>query len=340
MARRSERGHRRHLAYLAEACFLARALAARRIAHLHVHFGTNAAAVAPLVRRLGGPSFSISIHGPDEFDAPLGLDLRGKVAEAAFVRAISDFTRSQLRRWSGPRDWPKIHVVRCAPAPGFLAAAAPVDERSRTVVAVGRLAPQKGLFDLLDALALARRSAPDLRLVVVGEGPLRPELEDHARAQGLGAAAVEFAGAIDEAGVRRHVLAARALILASYAEGLPVVIMEAFALGRPVIAPAIAGIPELVIDGENGWLVPPGRPDRLAAALGRLLATPAPELTRMGEAGRRRTQALHDLASECAWLERLFRELPCAPAAPLEARAGHGEPAHGWLRPERSGEGS
>lgn len=308
MSRASERGIIRHLAYLVEACFLLRIFHARRIDHVHVHFGTNAAAVARLVGRLGGPSFSITIHGPDEFDAPLGLDLHGKAMEAAFVRVISDFTLSQLKRWTRLCDWPKLHVVRCTPGPAFFAEARPIDARSRSVVAVGRLAPQKGLFDLLDGFALAKRSGTNLCLELVGGGLLQEQLEAHARHLGLGPGEVIFVGPADEAGVRQHMIAARGVVLASYAEGLPVVIMEAFALGRPVIAPYVGGIPELVVDGENGWLFPPARPDKLADALIRLLEAPPQQLHRMGESGRRRTREMHDAAIEGGKLAALLRE--------------------------------
>ena len=108
MARRSDRGLVAHLAYLAEACWLAPRLAADSIAHLHVHFGTNATAVARLVRRLGGPPYSFTVHGPDEFDNPRGLDLGSKIAEALACVAISSFGRSQLMRWSDPRDWSRL----------------------------------------------------------------------------------------------------------------------------------------------------------------------------------------------------------------------------------------
>ena len=123
LARRSERGLIWHFIYLAEACLLRRRLSSRGVEHVHVHFGTNAASVALLCRRLGGPSYSITIHGPEEFDAPRQLAICEKVHHASFIVAISQFTRSQLYRWSAFSDWSKIHVVHCGLDQMFLSAA-------------------------------------------------------------------------------------------------------------------------------------------------------------------------------------------------------------------------
>ena len=145
--------------------------------HLHAHFGTNAAAVAMLCRLLGGPPYSITMHGPEEFDAPGPLALREKARHAAFVVAISHFTRSQLCRWCATDDWPRIHVVRCGLDGVFLTTAgAPVPDRPR-LVSVGRLAEQKGQLLLVEAAARLQGPGPDFELVIVGDGPMREELE-------------------------------------------------------------------------------------------------------------------------------------------------------------------
>ncbi len=103
----------RHLAYWLEAAWLTRRLNHLRIDHLHAHFGTNPAAVAAIAHAWGGPPFSFTVHGPDEFDAPAGLALPLKIEEAQFVIAISSYGRSQLMRWSDPDLWGKISIVRC-----------------------------------------------------------------------------------------------------------------------------------------------------------------------------------------------------------------------------------
>ncbi len=318
MGRRSERGLARHLAYLAEACYLRRRLAERGAEHLHAHFGTNAAAVAMLCRRLGGPPYSITVHGPEEFDAPRPLDLREKARHADFVVAISHFTRSQLCRWCATEDWPKIHVIRCGLDEVFLAGdRVPVPGRPR-LVTVGRLAEQKGQLLLVEAAARLRGRRPDFELVVVGDGPLRGELEraiDRLDLRGH----VRITGFLDNPGVRRELEAARALVLPSFAEGLPVVIMEAMALGRPVIATAIAGIPELVEPGRSGWLVPAGAVEPLVEAMAEALAADPAELDRMGRVGAARAAGQHDAAVESGKLAALI-------AGPV---ARDGPPPHG-----------
>ena len=305
MGWRSDRGLLRHLAYFVEACFLLGVLRRQGVEHMHVHFGTNPTAVARLIRRLGGPSYSFTVHGPDEFDAPRQLDLAGKVADAVFVLAISDYGAAQLRRWIPLEHWPKIHVVHCTVGEDFLQAARPVDPASHTFVCVGRLCPQKGQLLLLEALRRLQDDGLDARLVLAGDGELRPQLEARIRALGLHDH-VEITGWIDEAEVRRRILAARALVLPSFAEGLPMVLMEALALGRPVISTYVAGIPELVRPGENGWLVPAGNAAALTRAIEDVLTTAAHVLDAMGQAGRNRAREMHSTVAEGARLERLF----------------------------------
>jgi glycosyltransferase involved in cell wall biosynthesis len=118
---------------------------------------------------------------------------------------------------------------------------------------------------------------------------------------------VKITGWISSERVREEILAARALVLPSFAEGLPVVIMEAMALRRPVVATHVAGIPELVRPGENGWLVPAGAIDALAAALEDCVATPAVRLEAMGRAARSLALERHSIDTEVHKLVDLFR---------------------------------
>ncbi len=307
MGWRSHRGLPRHFAYLAEAAYFVQVLRADGVEHVHVHFGTNSAAVARLIHRLGGPTYSFTVHGPDELDAPQSLDIRGKVRDAAFVVAISDFGAAQLRRWVSLEDWHKIHVVRCGVGDEFFDGTCPVDSSSDTLVCVGRLSPQKGQLLLIDALAEVVRGGTSARLVFAGDGELRPVIENRVREAGL-CDRVTITGWIGEAEVRRQIRAARALVLASFAEGLPMVIMEAFALGRPVISTYVAGIPELVRPGENGWLVPAGNVGELAAAMREVLRAPAPKLDAMARAGGARVRSRHLTSTEVARLVDLFEQ--------------------------------
>jgi colanic acid/amylovoran biosynthesis glycosyltransferase len=305
LGRRSERGLLRHLAYLAEACVLRRWLAEASVAHLHAHFATNSTTVALLCRLLGGPPYSFTAHG-EEFDSPRALSLGEKVQHAAFAVGISSFGRSQLWRWADPADWAKVHVIHCAvDAEYFDAALEPIPDAPR-FVNVGRLVPQKGQLLLIEAAARLRERGMPVELVFVGDGPMRGALEQATRRHGL-EAAVRITGWASGADVRREIRAARALVLPSFAEGLPVVLMEALALGRPVVATYVAGIPELVRPGENGWLIPAGSVAALADAMAEVLTTPVSELERMGRSGAARVADRHDATAEAGKLLALVR---------------------------------
>lgn len=294
----------RGVAYFAEAAALAEALDRAGVRHVHVHFGTNPAAVARLAGKLAALSFSFTAHGPDEFDAPHAIDLGGKVADAAFAIGVSDFGRSQLMRWSDPAHWPRIHVVRCAVAPLFLSDPPATPPDAQHFVAVARLNAQKGLPLLVEAAARLADER-DFTLDLIGDGDQRASIEARIAAAGLGGH-VRLLGWRTPEEVRRAILSSRALVLPSFAEGLPVVLMEALALRRPVIATAIAGISELV-DAQTGWLVPAGALDPLVAAMRDALDAPSAHLRAMGVAGCQRVQAMHDPDRNASQLAALLR---------------------------------
>lgn len=308
MGWRSGAGMLRHLAYMVEAMYLLQVFRRERIEHVHVHFGTNPATVARLVRKLGGPSYSFVVHGPQEFDAPIALDLAGKVSDAAFVTAISSFGSAQLRRWVPRSQWSKIHVVRCMVADEFLTRAKPINPGSRSLVCVGRLTSQKAPLLLVEALGRLAAEGVEGSLLLVGDGELRGEIENWIQELGLHDR-VEITGYLTGPEVRERLLDARALVLPSYAEGLPVVIMEALALARPVISTYVAGIPELVRPGINGWLVPAGDVDALTEAMRAVLEAPVEQLEAMGAAGRRLVSNLHGPESVLEDLEPLFQKV-------------------------------
>ena len=285
----------RRMAYFGEAAVLAHCMVRDGVDHLHAHFGTNPATVARIAGRLSGIPFSFTVHGPDEFDAPLALDLRGKVADCAFCVAISSYGRSQMMRWSAYHHWLKIKVVRCGVDEAFLADKdqADIGEAPR-LCTVARLSGQKGVPLLLEAAAQLKAAGNEFHLTVVGDGELRAEVEALIRHHEL-SDCVTLAGLASSQEVVRHLKVARAMVLPSFAEGLPVVIMEALALRRPVIVSSIAGTPELV-DAQCGWLVPAGSVDELAEAMQEALkATPA-QLLQKGEIGRARVARMHDAA--------------------------------------------
>jgi glycosyltransferase involved in cell wall biosynthesis len=179
----------------------------------------------------------------------------------------------------------------------------PLPDRPR-FVSVGRLSAQKGYPLLIEACARLAAQGRDFELTLVGDGELRAELEALIDRHDL-RARVRITGLADGARVREELSAARVFVLPSFAEGLPVVIMEALALGRPVLATSVAGVPELV-SADCGWLVPAGSVDALVEAMQRALATPVAELERMGQVGRARVRQQHDVQVEAEKLRTLL----------------------------------
>jgi colanic acid/amylovoran biosynthesis glycosyltransferase len=307
LGRRSDRGILRHLAYLAQACVVVEECEAQGVHHLHAHFGTNPAAVAVLSRLLGGPSFSLTIHGPEEFDRPVQWALDRKIRYADFVAAISEFTRSQLCRWADFQDWKKLHIVCCGLDHTFLDTPPSSVPDTRRLICVGRLCEQKGQMKLIEAAGQLKRSGIPFELLLVGDGPLRAVIEQRIQELGL-QESVTLAGWQGGEWIRREILNSRAMVLPSFAEGLPVVLMEALALSRPVVTTFVAGIPELIEPGVNGWLVPAGSVSALAKAMEEVLSTRPEQLTAMGQAGACKVRARHSAATEATRLSGLLEQ--------------------------------
>jgi len=297
----------KHVAYWLESAWLVRRLDQLGVQHPPAPSGTNPAAVAAIVQAWGGPTFSFTAHGPDEFDAPVTLSLPAKVGAASFVAAISSFGRSQLMRWSSPDYWDRIGVVRCGLDRKFLdAPPAPVVANSTEFVCVARLSAQKGLPLLIAACERLHAKGERFSLTIIGDGEMREELEAEIAQRNLGDV-VRLAGIRTSDEICEHLKRCRTFVLPSFSEGLPVVIMEALALGRPVIATAVAGIPELV-DGACGWLIPAGSEDALVGAMTAALHAEAEDLSAKGDVGRKRVLEMHDAdRNAAALLERIAR---------------------------------
>jgi glycosyltransferase involved in cell wall biosynthesis len=295
----------KHWAYFAEACVLRKRLKRAGAQHLHVHFATNPAVVALLCRILGGPDYSITIHGPEEWDRPEALSLRDKYEDAAFVVAVSDFGRCQVYRWCSLPHWERVHVVRCGVDESFLAVEpTPVPNTNKLVLVAG-LTEQKGHLLLVKALGQVAKLGHPFEMLFVGDGHLRPVLEFEIKSLGLDKS-IRLLGWQTNAQVREHLRSSRALIMPSFAENLPVAMMEALAMGRPVLGTYVAGVPELIENGVNGWLVPAGNVEAISDAVIRILNAPTNELTRMGQAGAARVKSMHDAFKEAAKLAELF----------------------------------
>lgn len=305
LTRRSDRSPPIHFAYLVEACRLALLMRKNGASHLHAHFGTNPAEVAMLTSQLCGVTYSFTVHGYDEYDKPEFLALRAKIREATFVVAVSHYGRSQLLRWCDRRDRDKIRLVRCGIDSVFANARNESAAAKARFVCVARFCREKAQDVLIEAVAILASENQSFELVLVGDGDTRSELEELVGNRKL-TAFVRMTGWLSGPEVRDEILAARALVTPSFAENLPVVIMEAMSLRRPVIATHIAGISELVFPGETGWLVPPSSAGDLADAMRACIRAADSEIQALGERGRERVLAYHNVDTEAAKLAALF----------------------------------
>lgn len=292
------------LFYFLEAGVLAWEMQRRQLEHLHNHFGDSSCTVAMLAAEVGGFSFSFTLHGPYIFFEPYRWHLGEKLKRAQFVACISYFCRSQALLHLPVQDWLKVHIVHCGVTPELFEPV-PLGGRGRRLLYTGRLAVAKGLPVLLESIAQLKSLHPDLELLIVGDGGDRRDLE--AQVQRLAIAdQVTFLGYQSQAEVRQWLQQVDVFVLPSFAEGVPVSLMEAMAAGLPVVTTRIAGVAELVEDGSSGFLVPPGDSQTLGDRLHRLLVDP--ELRhRFGQAGRAKVQREFNLEHEGAWLHQIFR---------------------------------
>jgi glycosyltransferase involved in cell wall biosynthesis len=278
------------LFHFAEAISLAHELERRGVEHLHNHFANSGATVGYLASRHLDLPFSLMLHGSSEFDYPAGPILELKIAHADFVACASHYVRSQAMRGVDPALWSKMFLVRCAvelercPARRERPEGGPV-----RVLHVGRLSPEKGQLGLLEAFRGVLDGGVDAELRVIGDGPSRAVVERRAEALGLGDRCV-FLGRMREEAVLSEMAEADVFAMSSFMEGLPVVLMEAMAVGLPVVAPSVAGIPELVEPERTGLLFPTGDVEALGRALARLCAD-EPLRRRLAAAGEARVRA-------------------------------------------------
>ncbi len=293
--------------YLAEAGILAEHLDRIRARHLHNHIAEAAGTVAMLAAEMAGIGFSFTLHGPGIFDDVHRWRLDEKIARARFVACISHYARAQAMRLSPPEMWPKLAIVHCGVEPRLYGreACAPESTSGPNLIFVGRLAAVKGVPILLEALSALAPDYPGLRLTLAGDGPDRAALEAQARELGL-SDMVRFTGYAAQSEIAEMLACADIFVLPSFAEGVPVVLMEAMATGLPVIATQVGGVAELVRDGA-GILVAPGDVDALAAAIADLLDDPE-RRARMGQAGAAIVARDFDSRVEAARLARLIDE--------------------------------
>ncbi len=308
------RGRLWQLFYFAEAIALWDHAERSGSRHLHAHLANVAADTCWWASEFGNSvdsvrpwRWSFTMHGPTEFYAVERFNLPRKVEEADLVACISDFTRSQLMYLTEPEHWAKLRVVHCGADLSRYPLVSPRKGPGFVVLCVARLAPAKGLEVLLSAMKVIIDRGAEARVVLVGDGPLRERLRRCARDLGI-ADRVSLEGAVGQDDIGRYYAEADVFCLPSFAEGVPVVLMEAMATGRAVVATRIAGVPELVEDGVSGLLVAPGNVDELAVALDRLASSPE-EREKMGLSGHRRVAEEFDAEKCAAQLAKLFQEM-------------------------------
>ncbi len=293
-----------HLFYFGEAVVAGHHMRRLGLRHVHSHFSST---VALLLSRVFAVTFSATIHGPDEFNDAAGFHLAQKIARAMFVCAISHYGRSQLMRASDPKHWDKLEVAPLGvDSSVFLPRPHRESPRQIELLCVGRLAAAKAQQVLLAAVdRLVRQGRHAIRLRLVGDGPDRPGLEQAVAARGLGNH-VTLEGPCDQDRVLAFYRQTDLFVLASFAEGVPVVLMEAMAMEIPCVATWIAGIPELIRHGIDGWLVPPADEEEFAAAIARLIDDPQLR-QQLGRSARERVREKYDLRRNTERLAEIYR---------------------------------
>jgi colanic acid/amylovoran biosynthesis glycosyltransferase len=294
------------LFYFAEAILLGDWMVRRGYAHLHVHFSTAVATVGLLTSVAWEIPFSLSVHGPDEFHSVAEYYLEQKIERAKFILCISDYCRSQLMRVASPMHWSKFEVVRLGVDPAVFAPRR-LEKKNGDgfdIVCVGRLVPAKGQMILMRAFADLIALGYNVRLKIVGDGVDRKQLESFVDSCGL-TSAVEFRGALSHSETRRVLEEADLFVLASFAEGLPVALMEAMAMEIPCLSTYVAAIPELIRDGLDGLLVPASSQEALTGAMKSMIDNPTLRRN-LAAAGRRRVLAFYNLAENARALAVVF----------------------------------
>ena len=312
----------------------------KEVDHVHVHFANRAAHTALFLKQISGIPFSVTAHGQD-FMKDLGSDdlLREICAAAEFVAAETDYSRELLCERC-PDSAGKIHRVyngidlKRFPMPNYEMAhsghgdqAAGAPYPVPRIISVGRLVAFKGFEHLIDACAELMRRGFDFVCDILGDGPLRETLQTKINSLNL-SSRVTLRGSLSQRAILEKIQAADIFALASVidAQGasdvFPTVILEAMASARAVVSTRLAGIPELMVDGETGVLFSPGDTAALTNALQRLLCDRNSRL-RYGRAGRARIEQHFQIEDTVAPLLKLFERTSAGSAKSNQRRASH-----------------
>jgi len=308
IGKHSDRGSLIYFFYVIEACTLSAWAKKDGIQHVHAHFGTNPAAVAMFCANLGETTYSFTVHGPEEFDNPIGMGLDHKIAGAKFVIAISSFGKSQLFRFASYEDWKKIKIVHCGVDKSYIENSPRPIKDTNNFVSIGRLHEQKGQGVLIEAIKILKDKGREFTVQLLGDGPLREELEEEVAKLGI-QHYINFVGWANDEQIKEHLTNSKAMLLPSFAEGLPVVLMESLAMGRPAITTKIAGIPELIEDNETGWLVTAGSAQEFAEKIETVMDLDLETLEKIGSNGREKVLEQHNINIESQKLKILFESM-------------------------------
>jgi len=307
------RGTLYQLFYFAEAGILAQQIRAKQIQHLHNHIADSCCTVAMLAAELGGFTFSFTMHGPYIFFEPYRWRIDQKITRSLFVICISHFCRSQGMLFAPTDTWNRLHIVHCGVDPALFNLVSH-NQPGKRLLYVGRLSAAKGLPILLESLVMLKSSHPEIILTVVGDGEDRAELEQMTARLELNDN-VKFVGYQSQAKVREYMQETDVFVLPSFAEGVPVSLMEAMAAGVPVVTTQIAGVSELVENGVSGYIVPPGDSTTLAERI-KILLTEPQRRNQFGVAGREKVETEFNLNHEVA---RLYRVMTAALDGKIES---------------------
>lgn len=291
------------LFYFLEAAIVAHRIKQKRIEHLHNHIAEASGTVAMLAAKMGGFSYSFTLHGPYIFFKPYQWRLDEKIKQALFVCCISNYARSQGMIFAPTQKWNRMHIIHCGVDPALFDVVSH-QQPGKRLLYVGRIAAAKGLPILLESLVILKKQHPEILLTVVGDGSDRKDLEAMTVDLGLNQN-VDFVGYKSQTEVREYFQKTDVFVMSSFAEGIPVVLMEAMAAGVPVVATQIAGISELVEDNINGYLVPPGDSHLLTIRIEELLKD-CELRAKFGTAGRAKVEKEFNIQHEAARLYQLM----------------------------------
>ncbi len=295
--------------YFAEAGILLDWMHKVKALHIHVHFANPASTVAMIASCFGKTTFSISIHGPDIFYNVDSNLLEEKIKRSAGIRCIGYYCRSQLMRIVPYRYWKKFYIVRCGvDTSKFMPVYLP-GNKIPEILCVGRLVPAKGQHILLDACAVLKERGIKFSLNFVGDGPDRNSLEQLSKRLNI-SDSVNFTGALGQDKVLDHYNRADIFVIPSFAEGIPVVLMEAMAKQIPCITTFITGIPELISDNEDGMLFAPSDTESLADKMA-LLIKDENLRHKIGFNARKKIEQMYDLDKNCKQMKTFFDSNLC-----------------------------